>query len=55
MTIRPASPADLPPDRVAWNHSPRVVFDDSVLADQAVFIFSPYKSYHISISFLYCI
>lgn len=30
-----ASPPDLDPARAEFNHSPRVVFDDSVLADQA--------------------
>ena len=30
-----ATPPDLDPETVAWNHSPRVVFDDSVLGDQA--------------------
>lgn len=30
-----ATPPDVDPDTAAWNHSPRVLFDDSVLADQA--------------------
>jgi hippurate hydrolase len=30
-----ASPPGLDPATVAWNHSPHVVFDDAVLADQA--------------------
>ncbi|MBP3035408.1 amidohydrolase [Arthrobacter sp. zg-ZUI100] len=30
-----ATPPSLDPEAVAWNHSPRVVFDDSVLGDQA--------------------
>ena len=29
------SPPDLDPRRIEWNHSPRVVFDDAVLGDQA--------------------
>ncbi|NQD42291.1 M20 metallopeptidase family protein, partial [Glutamicibacter halophytocola] len=29
------SPPELPAEETEWNHSPRVVFDDSVLADQA--------------------
>ncbi|WP_066297126.1 M20 metallopeptidase family protein [Arthrobacter luteolus] len=30
-----ATPPDMDPATAAWNHSPRVLFDDSVLADQA--------------------
>ncbi|MBF4994239.1 amidohydrolase [Arthrobacter gandavensis] len=30
-----ATPPDVDPETAAWNHSPRVLFDDSVLADQA--------------------
>lgn len=30
-----ATPPDTDPATAAWNHSPRVLFDDSVLADQA--------------------
>ncbi|WP_349828397.1 M20 metallopeptidase family protein [Brevibacterium litoralis] len=30
-----ASPEDVDPETAAWNHSPQVLFDDSVLADQA--------------------
>lgn len=30
-----ATPPALDPETVAWNHSPRVVFDDAVLGDQA--------------------
>ncbi|MBD8044673.1 amidohydrolase [Arthrobacter sp. Sa2BUA2] len=30
-----ATPPDMDPAAAAWNHSPRVLFDDSVLADQA--------------------
>ena len=30
-----ATPPELPPDAVEFNHSPRAVFDDAVLADQA--------------------
>ncbi|GAA2180027.1 M20 family metallopeptidase [Brooklawnia cerclae] len=30
-----ASPPGIDPRRTEWNHSPRVVFDDAVLADQA--------------------
>ncbi|MNW65291.1 hypothetical protein D3C74_436590 [compost metagenome] len=29
------SPPELAAEETEWNHSPRVVFDDSVLADQA--------------------
>ncbi|NAZ82983.1 amidohydrolase [Kineococcus sp. R8] len=31
-----ASPAGVDPATAAWNHSPQVLFDDAVLADQAV-------------------
>ena len=30
-----ATPPEVDPETAAWNHSPRVLFDDSVLADQA--------------------